>query len=99
MRFNSPWHFGTARPSSCNHATLPPLNGVLDLLVPLVDHREWSPHAGIELSAGLTSLIDLPLALAGGLDVPLRTAADAGTWRWFLSANLPLRLYTLLLAD
>ena len=65
----------------------------------LGDGREWSPHAGIELSAGLTSLIDLPLAVAGGLDVPLRTAGDPSTWRWFLSANLPLRLYTLLLAD
>ena len=65
----------------------------------LVDQRQWSPHAGIELSVGLTSLIDLPLALAGGLDVPLRTAAEPSTWRWFLSANLPLRLYTLLLAD
>ncbi len=65
----------------------------------LADGREWSPHAGIELSAGLTSLIDLPLAVAGGLDVPLRTAGDPSTWRAFLSANLPLRLYTLLLAD
>ena len=65
----------------------------------LGDGREWSPHAGIELSAGLTSLIDLPLAIAGGLDVPLRTAGDPSTWRGFLSANLPLRLYTLLLAD
>ena len=65
----------------------------------LSDGREWSPHAGIELSAGLTSLIDLPLAIAGGLDVPLRTVGDTSTWRAFLSANLPLRLYTLLLAD
>ena len=65
----------------------------------LGDGREWSPHAGVELSAGITSLIDLPLALAGGLDVPLRTAGDLSSWRWFLSANLPLRLYTLLLAD
>ena len=65
----------------------------------LGDGRTWSPHAGIELSAGLTSLIDLPLAIAGGLDVPLRTAGDPSTWRGFLSANLPLRLYTLLLAD
>ena len=65
----------------------------------LGDGREWSPHAGIELSAGITSLIDLPLAIAGGLDVPLLTAADPSTWRAFLSANLPLRLYTLLLAD
>lgn len=65
----------------------------------LGDGREWSPHAGIEMSAGLTSLIDLPLAIAGGLDVPLRTAGDPSTWRGFLSANLPLRLYTLLLAD
>ena len=65
----------------------------------LGDGREWSPHAGIELSAGITSLIDLPMAIAGGLDVPLRTAGDPSTWRVFLSANLPLRLYTLLLAD
>ena len=65
----------------------------------LGDGREWSPHAGIELSAGITSLIDLPLAIAGGLDVPLRTAGDPSTWRFFLSANLPLRLYTQLLAD
>ncbi len=65
----------------------------------LGDDRAWSPHAGIELSVGLTSLIDLPLAIAGGLDVPLRTAGDPSTWRAFLSANLPLRLYTLLLAD
>ena len=65
----------------------------------LGDGREWSPHAGIELSAGLTSVIDLPLAIAGGMDVPLRTAGDPSTWRAFLSANLPLRLYTLLLAD
>jgi len=65
----------------------------------LGDGRAWSPHAGIELSAGLTSLIDLPLAVAGGFDVPLRTAGDPSTWRAFLSANLPLRLYTLLLAD
>ena len=65
----------------------------------LGDGRQWSPHAGIELSAGLTSLIDLPMALAAGLDVPLRTAGDPSTWRLFLSANLPLRLYTLLLAD
>ena len=28
-----------------------------------------------------------------------RTAGDPSTWRGFLSANLPLRLYTLLLAD
>ena len=61
--------------------------------------REWSPHAGIELSAGITSLIDLPIGLAGGLDVPLRTAGDPSTWRFFLSANQPLHLYTLLLAD
>ena len=65
----------------------------------LADGREWRPHAGIELSAGLTSLIDLPLAIAGGLDVPLGTAGDPSTWRAFLSANLPLHLYTLLLAD
>ena len=65
----------------------------------LGDGRAWSPHAGIELSAGITSLIDLPLAIAGGLDMPLRTTADPSTWRGFLSANLPLRLYTLLLAD
>ena len=65
----------------------------------LGDRREWSPHAGIELSAGITWLIDLPLAIAGGLDVPLRTAGDPSTWRLFLSANLPLRLYTQLLAD
>ena len=65
----------------------------------LGDGREWSPHAGIELSAGITSLIDLPIAIAGGLDVALRTAGDPSTWRVFLSANLPLRLYTLLLAD
>ena len=65
----------------------------------LGDGREWSPHAGLELSAGFTSLIDLPMALAGGLDVPLRTAGDPSTWRLFLSANQPLRLYTLLLAD
>ena len=65
----------------------------------LGDEREWSPHAGIELSAGITSLIDLPIAIAGGLDVPLRTAGDPSTWRVFLSANLLLRLYTLLLAD
>ena len=65
----------------------------------LGDGREWSPHAGVELSAGITSLIDLPFAIAGGLDVPLRTAADPSTWRGFVSANLPLRLYTLLLAD
>ena len=65
----------------------------------LGDGREWSPHAGIELSAGITSMIDLPLAIAGGIDVPLRTASDPSTWRVFLSANLPLRLYTLLLAD
>ena len=65
----------------------------------LGDGREWSAHAGIELSAGITSLIDLPLAIAGGLDVPLRTAGDPSTWRVFLSANLPLRLYTQLLAD
>ena len=65
----------------------------------LGDGREWSPHAGIELSAGITSLIDVPLAIAGGMDVPLLTAGDPSTWRWFLSANLPLRLYTLLLAD
>ena len=55
--------------------------------------EEWRDRAG------LTSLIDLPLAIAGGLDVPLRTAGDPSTWRAFLSANLPLRLYTLLLAD
>ena len=65
----------------------------------LGDGREWSPHAGIELSAGITSLIDLPMAIAGGLDVPLRAAGDPSTWRFFLSANLPLRLYTQLLAD
>ena len=65
----------------------------------LGDGREWSPHAGVELSAGITTLIDLPFAIAGGLDVPLRTAGDPSTWRGFLSANLPLRLYTLLLAD
>ena len=65
----------------------------------LGDGREWNPHAGVELSAGITTLIDLPLAIAGGLDVPLRTAGDPSTWRGFLSANLPLRLYTLLLAD
>ena len=53
----------------------------------LGDGREWSPHAGIELSAGFTSLIDLPMALAGGLDVPLRAAGDPSTWRFFLSAN------------
>jgi len=65
----------------------------------LGDGREWSPHAGIELSAGITWLIDLPLTIAGGLDLPLRTAGDPATWRFFLSANLPLRLYTQRLAD
>ena len=65
----------------------------------LGDPREWSPHAGMELSAGFSWLIDLPVAIAGGLDVPLRTAGDPSTWRFFLSANLPLRLYTMLLAD
>ena len=65
----------------------------------LGDRREWSPHAGIELSAGITWLIDLPVAIAGGLDVPLRTVDNPSTWRFFLSANLPLRLYTVLMAD
>ena len=59
----------------------------------------WEPHAGIELSAGFTSLLDLPLPIGVGLDVPLRSAADPYTWRVFLSLNLPLRLYTTLLTD
>ena len=60
---------------------------------------EWTPHAGIELSAGFTSLFDVPIPLGVGLDVPLRTAAEPATWRFFLSLNVPLTLYTTLLAN
>lgn len=60
----------------------------------------WDLHAGIELSVGLTSFGDLLSAPLGvGLDVPLRTAHLPSTWRAFLSMNVPLRLYTTLLAD
>lgn len=66
----------------------------------LAEGRAWDPHAGIELSAGLTSLGDLLSVPVGvGLDVPLRTAHQPSTWRAFLSVNVPLRRYTALLAD
>lgn len=62
--------------------------------------RTWDLHAGVELSVGLTSFGDLLSAPVGvGLDVPLRTAHLPSTWRAFLSMNVPLRLYTTLLAD
>ncbi len=66
----------------------------------LAGGRAWDLHAGIELSAGITSFGDLLSAPVGvGLDVPLRTAHRPSTWRAFLSMNVPLRLYTTLLAD
>lgn len=65
----------------------------------LAGGRDWRPHAGIELSAGFTTLLDLPVPLGVGLDVPLFSAAEPSTWRLFLSLNVPLRLYTTLLAD